>query len=167
MVTDPESRRERFIQGLNPDLACFINIYPGTTIEFLIDKAEYHEGLNRSQAAVRSVRLRIEPGGPSTYTRSTPPPPAPKLSIGSTYRGPTAPTRRVWGRWCGLCRRTHEGPCLRGRCHICDVKGHWANTCPTRTVLAITTSPRLGTSSGRGSTSKGSRTPPTGDEGSS
>jgi hypothetical protein len=43
MMANPESRHERFIQGLDPDLACFVNIYPGTTIEFLIDKAGERE----------------------------------------------------------------------------------------------------------------------------
>jgi Retrotransposon gag protein len=41
LVADPTRRRARFIRGLQPALASVLDIYPGTSVEFLMDKAEY------------------------------------------------------------------------------------------------------------------------------
>lgn len=45
LVTHPQCRRDRFILGLNLTLASMVDPYQSVSIEFLMDKAEFLEGL--------------------------------------------------------------------------------------------------------------------------
>ena len=107
LVADPRRRRTRFIKGLHPVIASAIDSYPDNRIEFLMDKAEFHESLIGPRAAVRNVRLRTE--GPS----NTAPQPRPQASYAA--RPPSNQPR-------------HQG----GNCHVCGKSGHWARYCPQK-----------------------------------
>jgi Retrotransposon gag protein len=86
LVADPSRHRARFIRGLQPALASVLDIYPGTSVEFLMDKAEYQESLIGARAAARNIRPRFE--GASTSL----PPPRPPTPV-PPHRPPLHPQR--------------------------------------------------------------------------
>ena len=107
LVADPRRRRTRFIKGLHPVIASAINPYPDNRIEFLMDKAEFHEALIGPKAAFRNVRPRIE----GSSAAALPPRPQPP----NDARPPNTQPRP-------------QG----GNCYICGRSGHWANRCPQK-----------------------------------
>ena len=113
LVADPRRRRARFIRGLHPVIASAIDAYADNRIEFLMDKAEFHEALIGPKAAIRNVRPRIE--GPSATPQQRPQP--------SNAARPPYNQQRPQG----------------GSCYICGSTGHWARTCPKKGQFPGTT----------------------------
>ncbi|KAJ3704225.1 hypothetical protein LUZ61_007930 [Rhynchospora tenuis] len=134
LVADPRRRRERFIRGLNPGLASMVDTYPGTSIEYLMDKAEFQEGLLAARERTRQENQKLVGGN---VRRSFP-------QTRSTVAPGRQPTNMVFQRpivnmgpqasryYCKTCQRAYSTPCIYhgGKCKVCGSSNHWAASCP-------------------------------------
>ncbi|KAJ4820047.1 polyprotein [Rhynchospora pubera] len=134
LVADPQHRRERFIRGLNPGLASMVDTYQGISIEYLMDKAEFQEGL---MVARERTRQEKQKPASSNARRSFP------QARGTVVPG-RQPTNMIFQRpvvnmgpqasryYCKTCQRSYSTPCIYhgGRCSACGSPSHWAASCP-------------------------------------
>ncbi|KAJ4817103.1 ATP-dependent RNA helicase glh-1 [Rhynchospora pubera] len=134
LVADPQRRRERFIRGFNPGLASMVDTYQGTSIEYLMDKAEFQEGL---MVARERTRQENQKPASSNARRSFP------QARGTVVPG-RQPTIMIFQRpvvnmgpqvsryYCKTCQRSYSTPCIYhgGRCSVCGSPSHWATSCP-------------------------------------
>ncbi|KAJ4773005.1 DNA/RNA polymerases superfamily protein [Rhynchospora pubera] len=155
LVADPQRRRDRFIRGLIPDLALSLDSYPGTSIEFLMDKAVFLETLIAARDRSRQDQMRSSTVGPRRVAL-----PAPRQPTAPIPRRPVVAVAPQGGRYfCSVCQRYHSGPCTRqtGGCHICQSPDHWKADCPRNTGRTFP-----GSSSGGGGQAVPNRPPTTG-----
>ncbi|KAJ4785318.1 ATP-dependent RNA helicase glh-1 [Rhynchospora pubera] len=134
LVADPRRRRDRFIRGLIPDLASLLDSYQSTSIEFLMDKAMFQEGLLASCVKFRQDQLKSSDGSlkvasqdhsmVSSVTRQSS-----NATFQQTSTNASSKKKRYF---CRQCRRLYNGPCTRhtGRCHLCHSLDHWMKDCP-------------------------------------
>ncbi|XP_078179644.1 uncharacterized protein LOC144573769 [Carex rostrata] len=114
LVADPQDRRLRFIEGLQPSFALHTTACPSTTIDTLID---YAESIERLQHQHRSVRPRTDFTASQGRGRVVPSQQMVRQPQFQPFRGPSgsaAPRPRP------------------GTCFICQSPDHWASTCPQR-----------------------------------
>ncbi|KAJ3704277.1 hypothetical protein LUZ61_007982 [Rhynchospora tenuis] len=125
LVADLEARRDRFIDGLDPALGSLMDIYSETSIEFLMDRAEFQEKKLLSRAKSRYDRQRSDGGSarkPAFQHRGT----------GALQNRPPQVNQNANRHFCRHCNRSYPGPCTRhsGKCHICQSPDHWMAQCP-------------------------------------
>ncbi|XP_078150231.1 uncharacterized protein LOC144545535 isoform X3 [Carex rostrata] len=114
LVADPQDRRLRFIEGLQPSLALHTTACSSTTIDTLIDHAE---SIERLQHQHRSVRPRTDFTASQGRGRAVP-------SQQMVRRPQSQPFR-------GLSGSAAPRP-PSGACFICQSPNHWAYSCPQR-----------------------------------
>ncbi|KAJ1692964.1 hypothetical protein LUZ63_009662 [Rhynchospora breviuscula] len=128
LVADPRRKRCRFIRGLSSRLASVMDIYNGTSIEFLMDKAIFQESLLVSREKARETRQISDGGGARKFA-----PQVVKQQGNVTSQHPMGTfgfqKKRIY---CKPCQRSYPGPCARhyGRCYLCDSPNHRVADCP-------------------------------------
>ncbi|KAJ4749099.1 ATP-dependent RNA helicase glh-1 [Rhynchospora pubera] len=124
LVADLEAKRDRFIEGLDPALGSLMDTYTDTSIEFLMDRAEFQEKKLMSRVKSRYERQKADGGvtrKPAFQNRG----PVIQQNRQQTYQNPNR-------FFCKQCNRAYPGPCARhsGRCLLCHSPDHWKAQCP-------------------------------------
>ncbi|KAJ4818544.1 DNA/RNA polymerases superfamily protein [Rhynchospora pubera] len=139
LVVDLEAKRDRFIEGLDPALGSLMDTYTDTSIEFLMDQAEFQEKKLMSRVKSRYERQKTDGGvarKPTFQNRG----PVAQQNRQQTYQSPNR-------FFCKPCNRIYLGPCARhsGRCLICHSPDHWKAQCPKNVNKVIGGSSSSGT----------------------
>ncbi|KAJ4807391.1 ATP-dependent RNA helicase glh-1 [Rhynchospora pubera] len=128
LVADPHRKRCRFIRGLSSKLASVVDIYNGTSIEYLMDKAIFQESLLVSHEKAREAR-QISDGG--SARKFAPQVVRQQGIVTSQHPLGTNDTQKK-RIYCKPCQRSYPGPCAHhyGRCYLCNSPDHRVADCP-------------------------------------